>query len=148
MGLHPDLGAFESLLSTFDFDNAPNTRSKRMTTSRNVSKVNSKNYTAAFDGLRDSVRFTLASEKDRYPTVTAGRLGINASKKSNTIRVVLASKKTLAVGSGNTYQVEFRLNRFVSSTNATFIATSWPKNLRKPKIGQPYDLAVLSIEAV
>lgn len=119
-----------------------------MSTSRNVSKVNSKNYTAAFDGLRDSVKFTLASSKDKFPTVTAGRLGIPARKNLTKIKVILASKKTLTSGAGSTYVVEFRLNRFVTSSNATFIATNWPKGLRKPKVGQPYDLAVLSIEAV
>jgi len=127
--------------------NAQSKRRKRMVTPRNLSKVNSKNYTAAFDGLRDSVKFTLASSKDRFPTVTAGRLGIPARKNLNKIKVILASKKTLASGAGTTYEVEFRLNRFVTSSNATFIATNWPKGLRKPKVGQPYEFAVLSIES-
>lgn len=118
-----------------------------MVTPRNLSKVNSKNYTAAFDGLRDSVKFTLASSKDRFPTVTAGRLGIPARKNLTKIKVILASKKTLTSGAGTTFVVEFRLNRFVTSNNATFIATNWPKGLRKPKVGQPYEFAVLSIES-
>lgn len=127
--------------------NAQSKRRKRMVSNRKLSKVNNNSYTAAFDGLRDGVKFTLASTKDKFPTVTAGRLGIPARKTLTKIKVTLASKKTLTSGSGSTYEVELRLNRFVTSSNATFIATNWPKGLRKPKVGQPYEFAVLSIES-
>lgn len=87
------------------------------------------------------VKFTLASQSDKYPTVTANRLGISASKSKTKIKLALSSSS----GSSTTV-VEFRLNRFVNSTNATFVATSWPKGLRKPKVGQPCQLNVLSVQ--
>lgn len=85
------------------------------------------------------VKLTLASAKDKFPTVTASRLGIKAKKKTDLLLVTLAS------ASGTTYSVTFRRNRFVSANNATFIATNWPKSLRKPKVGSPINLTLVAI---
>lgn len=86
------------------------------------------------------VKFTLASSKDKYPTVTASRLGISAKKKLELILVTFAST------SGTRYMVEFRRNRFVNSKNATFIAKSWPPSVRKPRIGSPTFLRLISVD--
>lgn len=133
-------------MNPFDFEsesiysyNAQPIRRKRMTSKiKTTKKQNTKT-----DSQLSSVKFTLASSKDKFPTVTASRLGLLASKSTTKILVSIASK---SLTSGTPHLVEFRLNRFVSNTNATFVATSWPKGLRKPKIGQPRELTVLSIK--
>lgn len=111
-------------------------------------EFNNNHYTAAYTGYKPSVTFTLASSRDNAPTVTAARLGLIPTKKSRTVKVLLTSTRNLSKGKGNTYEVQFRLNRFVSKTNATYIATNWPKELKMPKVGQPTNLAVLDIEYV
>ena len=107
---------------------------------------NNTSYTAAFTGYKPSVTFTLASLRDSTPTVTAARLGLTPSKKNRTVKVLLTSTRNLAKGKGKTYEVYFRLNRYVNKTNATFIATNWPKELKMPKVGEPTNLAVLGTE--
>lgn len=94
--------------------------------------ISSKNTTT-------KVKLTLASAKDKFPTVTASRLGIKAKKKTDLLLVSLAS------ASGAIYSVTFRRNRFVSASNATFVATNWPKSLRKPKVGSPVNLTLIAI---
>lgn len=117
-----------------------------MVLSSSVLYFNETTYSAAYTGFKPSVAFTLASSRDRTPTVTAGRLGILATKKDKTIKLTLTSTKNLSKGNGNTYEVHFRLNRYSSPANATFVAVAWPKNLRKPKVGEPASFAVLSVD--
>jgi hypothetical protein len=117
-----------------------------MVLSNSVLYFNETTYSAAYTGFKPSVAFTLASTRDRTPTVTAGRLGLLATKKDKLIKLTLTSTKNVSKGSGKTYEVYFRLNRFSSPTNATFVAASWPKNLRQPKVGEPANFAVLSVD--
>jgi hypothetical protein len=108
---------------------------------------NKKYYSKAHTGFQRSVKFTLASTRDRFPTVTASRLDVNAARHDS-VTLLLTSKSALSKGTGNTYTITFRLNRYSSNTNATFIAENWPKKLRKPKVGSPVEFAILNIETL
>lgn len=87
-----------------------------------------------------TVKFTKKSAKDNYPTVTFARLndkfGSFKVSSSGYITLLLASKSD----PDTTFKVDFRQNR--AGTGATFIATSWPKGMRKPSVGRATEYLV------
>lgn len=93
------------------------------------------------------VKFTLASDRDSFPTVTASRIGVNAIKlglEGKTVFLKLKSK--YSASSNQTYTVKLRLNRLRSANNATFIAENWPKQLRKPSVGDPIEFVLVGLK--
>lgn len=87
-----------------------------------------------------TVRLTLASQRDSLPTVTAARIGADPITDGEVV-LRLKSKYT-----GKTHLVYFRLNRFRTENNATYIAQSWPKQLRKPSVGSPVEFILLDVK--
>ena len=90
--------------------------------------------------LGAAVKFTKKSANDNYPTVTFARLndkfGSLRVNSNGYITLLLASKSDPTT----TFEVAFRQNR--TGTSATFIATSWPKGIRKPSVGRATEYLV------
>jgi hypothetical protein len=109
-------------------------------------KINGTKYTP------NMAAFTLASSGDAQPTVTLRRLFaggyVPCSDSKNTqhgdlVTAVVATQKTYQNGKGKTFRVNFYVNR-MSKGSVTAKATTWPKELQKPKVGKPTNLVVLT----
>lgn len=73
------------------------------------------------------IRLTLASKKDKKPTLNASELNVS----SNEILVVLSDGKSIV----------FHKSR----NNKTYYADSWHKDLPMPKIGYPIEIEVKKV---
>jgi hypothetical protein len=83
------------------------------------------------------VKFTKKSANDKYPSVTLARLtdtfGSVSTDRHGNLTLLLSSKSD----TNSTFKVTFRQNR-----SSTFIATEWPKGLRKPSVGRAIEYVV------